>query len=42
MNSLIDPINNISIRENFPLKLSGIGIEIDKEYSAKSKKHFLF
>ena len=33
---LLDPTNNSSISDNFPLKLSGTDIEIENEYSAHS------
>jgi hypothetical protein len=30
---LIDPNDNVSIAEEFPLKLGGLDIQIDQEYS---------
>jgi len=37
INFYLDPINNPPISEAFPLKLSGIEIEIEKDYSHQSK-----
>lgn len=37
LNFYLDPNNNSSISQSFPLKLSGVNIEIDNEYPAQSK-----
>ncbi len=37
INYLTDPHNNSSISEAFPLKLSGVEIEVNNEYHQQSK-----
>jgi hypothetical protein len=37
INYFLDPINNSSILQGFPLKISGLNIEVDNEYSKQGK-----